>query len=139
VTDEDSTNPKTLAEWVRALLPQSRSQLNARYWRSSAADEEINALCEERNLQRYGRFDPLPDEVQHALHTKLRGARSEEEIWSAAIRALSHPLVPQIAHDLLDRDIAVRALEHSRQTEDVQWRTADFGGVVLLALAVAFY
>jgi hypothetical protein len=124
-----------LSDWVNQILAQSRSQLNAH---SERAAEEITALSDGRNLPT-SQFDPLSDDLQRALHVKLCGSRSEEAIWSEVIGALNHPLIPEIAHDLLDRHVAQRALEHSRQTDDVQWRTAAFGGEALLTLAIECY
>jgi hypothetical protein len=51
----------------------------------------------------------------------------------------AHPLPDAIAHDLIDREVAIARLGHSRQTDDVQWRLAGFYDEARLTLAIDLY
>ena len=80
-------------------------------------------------------YEKVSSELLQQLHTKLRKSRVEKFIWPCLVWHLKNALPSEVAHDLLDRKIAVNELGHSRQNEDVQWRMAMFYDEALLTLA----
>lgn len=76
----------------------------------------------------------------HALHQHLRGRASERAIWDAVVAVLDRPLPAEVAHDLLDRRVAIDALMPSRQQDEVQWRMArELGEEAALTLAFEYH
>ena len=113
-----------LEDWIKDLTEQPLERLNDRYATEEIVREEVDAL-------------PLPtqngntveaSQVYHAiltqLHLKIRGQVCEAALWDALLWYLAHPLPAAMAHDLIDRGIAVVARTSTRQEDEVQWRLA---------------
>jgi len=74
-----------------------------------------------------------------ALHSKLRGARCEEFVWSALLWKLKIALPDSIAADLIDRRIAVRAMAEMPQSVSIRWRLAEIDSATRAALLKEAY
>lgn len=73
------------------------------------------------------------------MHQKIRNHKCEAAVWDAIIFRLSAPLPTQIAHDLIDRDVIVGQLGHTRQGDEIQWRLASLIDEALLTLVWDFF
>jgi hypothetical protein len=147
---EVSAGPDSLHTWIQQLLTTPVAELNARYPDRWAAYPEVEPLLRRRlptmppleQRIRYPGWNPIglvPDMVLQTLHTYLYQQPAEAAIWGAVIPVLTHPLPEAIGHDLLDREIALDELEHSRQVDSVQWRLAERGAEALLTVALERY
>lgn len=73
------------------------------------------------------------------LHERTRGAVWEEELWFWLLQFLPGGLPDAIAHDLIDREIAIDALGHCNLGDGALWRLADRVDEALLRLAKRRY
>ena len=135
-------NSFSLEESVTALLSRPVAELENAYPDTNSAAEELVPL--RRSLQQDMTEEPekyleVADTVLETLHEKILNSSCESALWGALIWNLAKPLPSTIAHDLIDRGIALTDLEHSRQTDEVQWRMAENQREALLTLAIDFY
>ncbi|MBV9865630.1 MAG: hypothetical protein JO316_09790 [Abitibacteriaceae bacterium] len=126
-------------DWIKQLLTQEVKDLSLKYSYPAhdTAENEIESLIGPDRIQRCP--SPIPAPLIEQLHEKLRGLRCEAYIWDALLFHLGTPLPPHVAHDLMDRDIAVSTLGHTRQLDEVQWRLASLVDEALLTLFWALY
>lgn len=127
-----------LDDWTREILSQPRSQLNARFrgWGDEVAGSIRTLPFFTPYRQGFRRVDPA---LLLQLHTHLRGARCEFKVWDGLLHFLEHALPDEVANDLIDRDIAVSMLGHSRQSDAVMWRLAPLVDEALLTMASEIY
>ncbi|RYX84411.1 hypothetical protein EON83_09790 [bacterium] len=119
----------TTQDWILQLLGQPIEKLNREY----DYFDEVAALPEVA-ANRY-RSSDVSASVLHQLHQKVRGQECEFWAWGTVIFPIRDPLPPAIAHDLIDRDIIVSQLGHTRQLDEVQWRLASLVDEALLTFA----
>lgn len=130
-----------LEAWVLSLLARPLEDLATSY----AEDHTARDWLEERragqaeNPYAYARIGVVPEETLRALHRKLRGSACEDMLWGAVVSQLAHPLPDDVADDLIDREVALTALGHSRQSDAIQWRLAPFYPEALLTISQELY
>lgn len=114
------------------LVEQPINELDRKYasFEGMTASQELDALL--RASHNAAIVGGVSDEIVRAFHSKVRGRECEATLWNAVLFRLRAPLPPEIAHDLIDRDIVVGQLGHTRQKDDVQWRLASLVDEALL-------
>jgi hypothetical protein len=110
----------TLEDWVRKLLELPTGILEQRFADWSSAEDEIYALPYFSLRRQQFRRVALP--LLENLASKIGGLDCEAVIWRPLLECLEHPLPESVAYDLIERDIEITALGHTRQTDEVQWR-----------------
>ncbi|TYP69423.1 hypothetical protein [Paenibacillus methanolicus] len=94
-------------------------------------------------IERFLRDDdipvPLTEALLLAIHRELKHAAAEEVFWRKLNLLYHDPLPPSIAFDLIDRNVAVVELGHSRQEMNVMWALAGKIDEALLTLAIDIY
>lgn len=73
------------------------------------------------------------------LHEQTRGAEWEADLWFWLLQFLPDGLPDAVAHDLIDREIAVDALGHCNLTDAALWRLAGWVDEALLTLSKRRY
>lgn len=82
---------------------------------------------------------PSPAEALRQVHARIRGSEAEATIWPCLIGQRRRPIPADIAHDLIDRELAIEVLAQTRQVDAVQWRLAERSPQACALLAVEFY
>jgi hypothetical protein len=126
-----------LEDWVRSLLDVPPETLDHRFAEGESAEKEILAIPFYSPSRWQFRQVPLP--LLESLGAKIRGLECEPNIWWGLLAVVYHPLPDKVAHDLIDRDIHVEFLGHTRQSDAVQWRLADLVDEALLTIAKEIY
>jgi hypothetical protein len=126
-----------LEDWVRSLLDVAPETLNHRFSERESAEKEILAIPFYSPSRWQFRQVTLP--LLESLGAKIRGLQCEPNIWWGLLAVVYHPLPDKVAHDLIDRDINVEFLGHTRQSNAVQWRLADLVDEALLTIAKEIY
>lgn len=129
---------ESMEAWILSLLERPIEDLDRDYEDYNITYEEADSL-HLAMLERGENVVALPDEIFHALHRRLYGHLCEDLLWAAILCNIGRPLPVSIAHDLLDRELALSSIGHSRQADEVQWRMAAFYSEALLTLAREFY
>ncbi len=116
--------PSALEDWIKQLLARPVDELNSRYDYSpeDVARHEVESLADVE--PRKFASTRVSAHTLQELHRKIRAQECESIVWDALIFYLLEPLPPDIAHDLISRDIIVSQLGHTRQNDEVQWRLA---------------
>lgn len=127
----------TLQDWVRSLMGLPPESLSQRFANWESADSEIQSLPFFSHCRWQFRQVPLP--LLESLAAKIRGLECEKNLWWGLLHVLDHALPESVAHDLIDREIHVTLLGHTRQTDEVQGRLADLVDEALLTIAKEFY
>lgn len=134
---------KYLGDWVKDLVAQPIAYLNHRYADTDMVLGEDVALRDIEALPFFSplrkRFRQVSDETLLELNHKVRNCPCEEPIWEAILWHIEHPLPTEVAHDLVDRKIAITLLGHTMQNEEIKWRLAPLVDEALLTLAKEFY
>lgn len=128
---------KYLDDWVRALLEVPRDAVDTLFGREDVARQSIEAMPF-YTRHRAGFRHAAPD-LLLALHAHVRGLKAERGIWEALLFVVEDPLPDEVAHDLIDRDIAVSWLGHSRQSDAIMWRLAPLVEEALATMADQIY
>lgn len=81
----------------------------------------------------------LTEDILFEIYNEAKNTDGEEEVWKKLISLYDKPLPKQIAFSLIDRNIAIMDLGHSKQEYDVLWRLAEIVDEALLTLAVGVY
>ncbi|MBV9467857.1 MAG: hypothetical protein JOZ57_01275, partial [Abitibacteriaceae bacterium] len=127
---------KYLEDWVKDLVAQPIAYLNQRY-----ADEDMSLreCVAFRDIEELPFFSPLRKRFRQVsyetlleLNHKVRNCPCEEPIWEAILWHIEHPLPTQVAHDLIERKIAITLLGHTIQNEEIMWRLAPLVDETLL-------
>ncbi|MFB9330699.1 hypothetical protein ACFFSY_32565 [Paenibacillus aurantiacus] len=82
---------------------------------------------------------PLTEDLLLDLHRELKHTAAEETVWRKLVLLYRKPLPPSIAFDLIDRNLAVVELGHTRQEVHVMWKLAGIVDEALLTLAIEVY
>lgn len=149
-------NRNPLERWVLSLVDRPLQELIRRYGAPERRLEEDGEAYEHPNRAAERELEDLyasgvsdvdsgrvagaaSAEALRRLHAKLRGTPAEQRVWAAVIGELTHPLPDDVADDLIDREVAIDQLGHSRQSDLVQWRLAEFYDEALLTLGKELY
>ncbi len=131
---------KLLEDWITDIIKKPIKVLNDECIDEDKTKEPLDLLYLPL-IDRYSveqkatrEASHVSDVILHNLHQKIRKCVCEEPIWFSVIWYLSHPLPISIAHDLIDRGIAVFQMALSRQVDEVQWRLATFNEDALYTL-----
>ncbi|MGO4350086.1 hypothetical protein AB4Z45_31940 [Paenibacillus sp. MCAF9] len=81
----------------------------------------------------------LTEDILFEIYNEAKNTDGEEEAWKNLISLYDKPLPKQIAFSLIDRNIAIMDLGHSKQDYDVLWRLAEIVDEALLTLAIDVY
>ena len=124
----------SLEDWIIKLIDEDIDKINRKHSPNNygAVEEEIESLPDIESMQ-YA-TSQVDANLLEKLHLKIREQKCEVEIWHAIIFHISGPLPILIAHDLIDRDIIVSQLGHTRQEGEIQWRLASLVDEALLTL-----
>ncbi|HEX8834027.1 MAG TPA: hypothetical protein VF719_07485 [Abditibacteriaceae bacterium] len=130
---------RSLEDWIIKLVDEDIDKINRKYL--SVSDGTI-----EKELESLPDIGPMVYGTSHVhanilgkLHLKIRSQKCETKIWDAIISRISGPLPTSAAHDLIDRDIIVDQLGHTRQDDEVQWRLGSLVDEALLTLVWDFF
>ena len=124
----------SLGDWIIRLTDEDIGEINRTYSSGNygTVEKEIESLPDIEPMK-YG-TSLVDANLLEKLHLKIRNQRCETEIWDAIVFHISGPLPMHIAHDLIDRDIVVTQLGHTRQNDEIQWRLASLVDEALLTL-----
>ena len=120
----------SLEDWIKQLLTQHLAELNRKYDYRGTAEQEVQSFADAQ--PRSYRSADVSTETLHGLHQKIREQECESSIWNAIIFPLRDPLPTSIAHDLIDREVIVSQMGHTRQNDEIQRRLASLVDEALL-------
>lgn len=125
----------TLENWIQTLIEKPIDFKGIADVEEHIRQELETLPLPENNGTAVG-ASPVYCEILRQLHLKFRGQKYEyeEAIWNNMLWYLSHPLPATLAHDLIDRGVAVIAMSHTRQEDEVQWRLATINEDALYTL-----
>jgi hypothetical protein len=130
---------RPLENWVCETLERSVRELNLRYANDEAVSRELEAVIPRKAHRNKIHCEHVSSECIESLHKKLRNETCESGIWEALLRFLGDPLPSTVAHDLIDREIAVLDMGHTRQCDEIQWRLSELVEEALLTLIMERY
>ena len=122
----------SLEDWIKQLLTRPLAELNRKYDYRGTAEQEVQSFADAG--PRSYRSAYVSAETLRGLHEKIRGQKCESSIWNAIIFHLRDSLPTSIAHDLIDRNIIVSQMGHTRQNDEIQRRLAFSVDEALLTL-----
>ena len=114
---------KTLENWIEKFIEQPinfKKKIDV----EAHLRKELDALALSTNGGNSVESSRVYNEILRLLHLEIRGHAQEDAIWNALLWYLSHPLPTSLAHDLIDRGVAIIAMCHTNQQEEVLWRLA---------------
>jgi hypothetical protein len=131
---------KALENWIVNLLAMPLKAINENYRSDEDVRRELKLLplCESEGGYTHAGSE-VSEEILFRLHAKIKRQPSENDIWVAVIWYLSTPLPLKLAHDLIDRNIAVTDMVYSPQLDEIMWRLATFDDDALYALVSERY
>ena len=114
---------KTLENWIQNLTekPINFKGIND-------VESHLEKKLRKLSLSKNGGFAVqgarVNKRILRQLQLKIREHKHEDAIWTNVLWYLSRPLPSKLAHDLIDRGIAISMMSHTRQKDGVQWRLA---------------
>ncbi|WP_127583395.1 hypothetical protein [Paenibacillus koleovorans] len=81
----------------------------------------------------------ITEDVLSELYHRLRSTDMEAAVWEELVFLYKRPLPKTIAYDLIDRNIALIHLGHTKQEYEVMWKLAELVDEALLTLASDIY
>jgi hypothetical protein len=130
---------KYLDDWAKAVLEVPRDSFELLFGRDDVVRHSIESM------PFYSRYRPgfrrMEDVNLIRLHAHARGLRREVEygLWTTLLSQLEHAIPDEVANDLIDRDIAVNWLGHTRQSDAVMQRLCPLVHEARLTMAREIY
>ena len=123
-----------LENWLSVLVEKPNEILNDLYSEEADVRKEFEALFLPKTKGYIVESSHVSNDILQRLHEGIRGHACEEIIWAAVFWYLADPLPTAIAHDLIDRAVAIDMMGMTRQIDEVQWRLATFDENALYTL-----
>ncbi|MFN8673804.1 MAG: hypothetical protein U0457_17210 [Candidatus Sericytochromatia bacterium] len=117
---------KSINNWIKNISEKSKEEI-----------ESIeNLLSYDFNVNK---SEPLVKEVFFKFSEKIKGLKIEEEIWEIIFSFYKFEIPDELALDLINRNIAVSALGHTRQSDKIMFKLFDLVEESLLTIGKEFY